>query len=388
LTLGNTEADNGKMPNNPSTSSRIEALRFPLIIGVAFIHSASVLHLANGSFDVQHTNLSWVNFIVYFTQSFVDISVPIFFTISGYLFFKSEWSWGRYIDKLKRRFHTLLIPFLFWSLATLIVLAVAESIPQIRMHFAGESWPDVCSLSILGDINVIFGTFDLYPLLHPFWFLRDLMALVIFAPVFHFIFCRKWGGIFLIAIFCLLFAFMLPNLEWPILWPGLISTCYFSLGAYLSQRENSVASIDRIGPAASLIFFAGVTLNFVFPSSQSHLFSEIITALAAPGVWWLIGVIVRSTRWMTFLAGLSGDAFFVYAIHQPLLVILRKIIFQWFLPTSGTAILALYFLLPLCLIASLVVLNRLLMKFMPAFMGFITGNSYRSHLQHACNPLK
>jgi hypothetical protein len=104
LTLGNTEADNGKMPNNPSTSSRIEALRFPLIIGVAFIHSASVLHLANGSFDVQHTNLSWVNFIVYFTQSFVDISVPIFFTISGYLFFKSEWSWGRYIDKLKRRF--------------------------------------------------------------------------------------------------------------------------------------------------------------------------------------------------------------------------------------------------------------------------------------------
>jgi peptidoglycan/LPS O-acetylase OafA/YrhL len=85
---------------------------------------------------------------------------------------------------------------------------------------------------------------------------------------------------------------------------------------------------------------------------------------------------------------LSGDAFFVYAIHQPLLVILRKITYQWFLPTSGTAILALYFLLPLCLIACLVVLNRLLLKIMPGFMGFITGNSYRSHLQHSCNPLK
>ncbi len=364
-----------------STSSRIEALRFPLIIGVVFIHNASVLHIANRSFDVLHTHIAWVDFIVYLSQSIVDNSVLLFFAISGYLFFKSEWSWGKYIEKLKRRFHTLLIPFLFWSLATLVVLAVAESIPQAKMQFADETWPDVRSLSILGGFNIIFGTFDLYPLLHPFWFLRDLMVLVVFAPAIYFIFCKKWGGIFLVAIFSLLYCQWLPALGWPFLWPTLISTCYFSLGAYLSQRENGVACIDKIGPIAGLIFLVNAIFNWVFPSSQMHFLTGFIIAFAAPGIWWLSGVFVRSTRWMTFLAGLSGDAFFVYAIHQPSLVILRKIVFRFFQPTSGTAILSQYFLLPFCLVALLVVLNRLLMKIVPAFMGFITGNFYRSHLQ-------
>ena len=141
--------------------------------------------------------------------------------------------------------------------------------------------------------------------------------------------------------------------------------------------------MDKIGPAAGLIFFVGVILNFVFPGNCSHLLAGIIIVFAAPGLWRLIGIYVQSTGAVNFLAGLSGDAFFVYAIHQPLLVITRKIVYRLLPPAGGAAILAQYFLLPFCLVALLVVLNRLLLKIMPAFMGFITGNSYRPHLQRA-----
>jgi fucose 4-O-acetylase-like acetyltransferase len=101
----------GQLSNKDETSSRIDALRFPLILGVAFIHGASVLHTSQGSVDVMRTNIAWVDFIVNISQYIADVSTPLFFAISGYLFFWGGWSREKYAGKLKRRFHTLLIPF-------------------------------------------------------------------------------------------------------------------------------------------------------------------------------------------------------------------------------------------------------------------------------------
>jgi surface polysaccharide O-acyltransferase-like enzyme len=367
-----------RVPIGDTTSSRIEALRFPLIVGVVFIHGAAVLHTPSGVFDFEHTQIPWVDFIVSISQYLVDVSVPLFFAISGYLFFSGEWSWKNYSAKLRRRIHTLLIPFLFWSLATLAVLAAAESIPQTRMYFADATWPEIHSLSFFRCISVLFGIFEHYPLLHPFWFLRDLMALVVFAPLIHFVFHNKRGGLFLVALFIWLYGPLWLRSAWPILWPSLVSVFYFSLGAYLAQTKSAVASIDKIGPWTSLAFLIIFILNYVLPSSQSKLIFEFLISLVAPSVWWLIGFADRSIRWSSALVWLSGDAFFVYAIHQPLLVILRKIVYKLFLPTSGMAILAHYFLVPICLIALLVVLHRALLKVMPGFIGVVTGNSYRS----------
>jgi hypothetical protein len=72
--------------------------------------------------------------------------------------------------------------------------------------------------------------------------------------------------------------------------------------------------------------------------------------------------------------GLSGASFFVFATHQPLVTILVRISYKLFLPTSGVTILALYFLIPICLIAFLVALHRCLLKTAPSFLGFITGS--------------
>jgi hypothetical protein len=75
---------------------------------------------------------------------------------------------------------------------------------------------------------------------------------------------------------------------------------------------------------------------------------------------------------------LSGASFFVFAAHEPLLRIIRKASYKLLSPRSGAAILALYFLIPICLIMFLVVLHHYLQKAMPSFLGFITGSDYRS----------
>jgi len=90
------------MTINSDTSSRIEILRFPLIVGVVFIHNFSTtIFMTYGPVGVTHSRV-WSDFIRFFvSQGVARVSVPLFFMISGYLFFSGKWSRERYVSKLK-----------------------------------------------------------------------------------------------------------------------------------------------------------------------------------------------------------------------------------------------------------------------------------------------
>ena len=146
------------MARDDGTSLRIELLRFPLIVGVVFIHSyGRVLAFDPAAIAARHSSAG-VEFTRFFiSYGIAQTAVPLFFLISGYLFFAGEWSWKRYTEKLKRRVHTLLVPFLFWNLAAFAFMAIIQSIPQTKGFFAGTYWPEIHSLSPLGCIDVCFG---------------------------------------------------------------------------------------------------------------------------------------------------------------------------------------------------------------------------------------
>lgn len=95
---------------------RITLLRFPLIIFVIMLHAnATVYPVTNFGLEYYIRN--------YLSNSMASIAVPLFFTISGYLFFQSfEFSWYNYINKIKKkRTSSLFIPYVFWNAMVLIV---------------------------------------------------------------------------------------------------------------------------------------------------------------------------------------------------------------------------------------------------------------------------
>jgi surface polysaccharide O-acyltransferase-like enzyme len=358
-------------------SSRIEVLRFPLILGVIFIHNYSA-----PVSEIQRTvNVEPGRFWVDFTRFFISFgvaqtTVPLFFLISGYLFFSGEWSWKNYLGKLERRFHTLLIPFLFWNLLTLAVVALLQSIPQAKISLSGATWQLLLTLPLLSCINVVFGLSVTFPIALQFWFIRDLMALVVFAPVIHFLLTRKWALLIVLVLFCLWFAS-----AWPILWPFADASFFFVLGAYLSRPGKSVNYLDRFGWWITAIFLGTALLESAFPYSLRHLHKFVIL-FGIPGVWWIAGLTVKSSTLKTLLLRLSGASFFVFAAHMLLLPIMREISNKLFLPASGVAILALYFLLPICLAAFLTAVYFCLRILAPSFTSFITGDSVRSNPYH------
>ena len=369
------------MPND-EVSSRIEILRFPLIVGVVFIHNYSTsVHMDHGSIGVTHAS-ALVEFVRFFiSQGVARIAVPLFFLMSGYLFFLGGWSREKYISKLKRRIHTLLIPFLFWNIITLVVFAIGESIPQTKMYFSNNVWPPVLSFSLLNYINALFGITVQYPISYQFWFIRDLMTLVILVPVIHFLVARKSALPFIAALLCLWFL-----TAWPVLWPSAEASFFFSLGVYLSQSGKSVAYLDKLGPWISVTFLGLLIIHSAFPESLLYL-HKVVIVFGVPSLWWLTLLAVRAATLKSLLIKLSGASFFVFAAHEPLLIIIRKVSYKLLSPTNGAAILALYFLIPICLIAFLVVLHHYLLKTIPSFLGFITGSANRPHKYRVEEPV-
>lgn len=108
-------------------SQTIDLLRFPLIIAVVFIHNTGLPSnyvipvLGTDSF---YTCLSIYN-KVFFSHVLAHIAVPIFFFISGYLFFIKTPILTKeiYIDKLKKRWNSLVIPYLLWNIFPILVVA-------------------------------------------------------------------------------------------------------------------------------------------------------------------------------------------------------------------------------------------------------------------------
>jgi surface polysaccharide O-acyltransferase-like enzyme len=360
-------------------SARIELLRFPLIVGVVFIH---VYWSTIGASKACIGNSTWVEFIGSFIScGLATVAVPLFFLISGYLFFQGEWSWRRYIGKLERRVHTLLIPFLFWNLATVLVFRVLWSIPQTRVYISRVVWPSIHSFSsFVSYIGFLFGITSAYPISLQMWFLRNLIALAILSPLIHFLLVRKSALPFLVALYVLWYIVGRSDFTAN----TYASFFFFSLGAYLSIW-NIYMCLDRVGLWISAIFVGLLVLQSALQEQHMYLHNAVI-AFGVPSIWWLTKLLTRTYAVKSVLIKLSGASFFVFAAHQLLIMTFNKVLWKLVAPANGMAILGLYILIGICAVTLPVIVYWCKLNTMPSFLGFITGShdrTYRSTLKSA-----
>ena len=96
-------------------SRTISFLRFPMIFFILYLHVV-LGAWSNGRIvsDTTFVGYELVRFI--FVEGFSRIFVPCFFLISGFLFFYySGFDRHIYWEKMKKRFRSLLVPYLFWN---------------------------------------------------------------------------------------------------------------------------------------------------------------------------------------------------------------------------------------------------------------------------------
>lgn len=347
---------------DPHSSQRLALLRFPLIVGVVFIHAyATKVQTAGETVGVGDVH-PLVSFLIEaLSQEIARSAVPVFFLISGLLFFHGFTpSWAGYVDKWRSRVRTLLIPFLFWNLLTAGLFALAQSLPATRAYFSGAS-AELLSLSPTEFLAGLFGI-GRAPFSYPFWFIRDLMLLVLLAPLLGLLLQRAW----LLAPLFVAWA-ALPG--WQLV-PSLEALAFFSLGAYLGLNGRSPFALDRWAGLYGLAYAMALPLVVLGPAEWRPWLHQGLVAL---GVVMALALSAWAMAWREPLLKLAAASFFVYAAHEPLLTIARKLAYRALHPSSSWQVLLLYLAVPLTVVVLLLLLQRVLQRLLPGPLAWVSG---------------
>lgn len=351
------------------SSKRLNLIRFPLIVGVIFIHAyATTVGMAGGEIGAQQ--YGQLNELVrdFISEGLARVSVPLFYFMSGFLFFNGfGWSQAAYLGKLKRRIKTLLTPFLFWNLATLAVYAIAQAIPATSVYFSGRWHAPVATFGIFDYFNIIFGLTG-YPIAYQFWFVRDLMVLVILSPLIYFL-IKRFGLLLPLAVF-------IPWISnsWPVYIPSGEALLFFCAGSFLALKSYNPFGVDKYGKPVLILYLAIVVVDtFTKGQPYNYPLHKTGVALGLASALYLTRILTQKPALEKRFLWLSGTSFFVYAFHEPLLKTIRKLAYKIFVPSTNIEVLTVYFLAPglviLISIATYLILRRIFPKFTRIIVG-------------------
>lgn len=353
------------------SSKTISAIRFPLIIGVVLIHNSMNNILVDGKSVVDIASMPILNNIQKLIGDIIcQAAVPLFFLLSGYLFFTSKSSDNAsvakfnketYLHKLKSRVHSLLVPYIIWNALMLIIYIVAEQCLGLGGLQSGR-FKSTTDFTILDYLSVFWNIRGGMPILYQFWFLRDLIVMCIAAPLLY-ILIRYTREAFLLLLFILWY-----NSIGFVVCP--VSIFFFSLGAYFSIFKHDM--IEKYSKCAPMIywFYPLLVAHDLYTGEYYIHISSIIA-----GIIFFVSVIRTfiEKKFIKVNKFLLGSTFFIYALHEPYMSLIRKVLFKALNLHNEIGMIALYFICPIIIVLALLGIYTIAIRICPKLIGIITG---------------
>lgn len=373
MNLSNTISESNATTRKASnTLDYITVVRFPLMVLVVTLHSRIWI---DGL--LESNTLSLASVLYELIPALTMLAVPTFFVISGYLFFRNfptagKFPYATFVQKLKSRIFTLLIPYLFWNSFTIFVKATQYKL-QHRDYLQFLSWDSY---------------FAEQPIDFPLWYVRALMILCVLSPAIYLLLKTSISRTVVMATLLLTsLTLVFPG----VLGVGVNSYLYFMAGAAvaLAKRELSdvVRPLGRISLWGSLGFILVKIALFVASTNVFPGFSNMLSFVnpdieeVLNRVYVLVGicaalylaeayvirqkqknacyefVLSRRTQW------LSASTFFILSFHTPIPYAISEFLLRHFLPfhhdliQTSQLLLAPLINLALCLAAYALVLR-------------------------------
>lgn len=348
-------------------TNTLSALRFPLIIGVVFIHSRftdiitqeGIISLTRDIFPI-YTLLS--NLI---SNVFSRISVPLFFAISGYFFFYrvNILNVHVYIHKLKRRLKSLLIPYIIWNFIVILILLAAElCIPEMMSGLKKS----------ITKWNITDWFYNLYtvPISYQFWFIRDLILLCIFSPIIYY--GIKYGKRPFILALSILWIFDL----WPNI-PGfsIVGIFSFSVGAYFSINQiNFITILSKNTTILGSLYVILSILEVTIVQQQSWLtYYHNINMIIGMSFLTALFAKLQIKGHKVENPILTKSSFFIFAYHVMPLVLILKICFKIIPSYNELSLICIYLFSTIFIIMVGIGLGTVLKKYFPTVYKVISG---------------
>ncbi len=318
-------------------------------------------------------------------------SVPIYYFISGYVFFLGvTLTKEKYVQKLKNRVKTLLIPYLIWNTIAAIrhlfkllpglssLSENAENTIQLNITLSSileTFWDNSKGILVTTQPFVESVAAPIYPADYPLWFLRDLMIVVLCAPLLYWILkrARHWFVLLLGVSW-----FVLPYFGVALGHASqlLIAFFFFSWGAYMSVNEkdmmhefNRFFKASMIGyPLLALLYVASVHYCPDLSATIKNLNVLVGLFFAYNIASWLLKR--KICKVSPFLASAS---FFIYVTHTFVCSNLVKVLFLTFHPTGDLGMFLIYALAVIVTVAMLLLAFYLMRRYTPGLLKVVAG---------------
>lgn len=294
-------------------SNAIKVLRFPMALFVVSVHADFTKGFSFLGKDViVQEDLSYhiVNTI---SHSLADFAVPLFYVISGLLYQSSINKYG-YKGLLKRKFHSLFIPYIIWNAIFFIAF-------HMKNGYTGFDF--FKGLLFIPRDDSFIGCLT-QPWDGPLWFLRDLMVVLLLSPIIKYL-IHRYAKIYLLF---LLILYMTKILPWYIV-PGLsiTSLLFFSIGMYLYNNFSRILKLVNYRKMLlpTFLFFSVLTYAISVLLGNASLWYNLphsITIFLGIGAAFSIAIKIGDSQ---LLDELGRYSFVVFASHTLILTYIIKL---------------------------------------------------------------
>lgn len=349
--------------NTPKNNSlKIKHLQSIAILMVLYIHG--VYLEANADYCVAQYIQGLFGF-----SGLSFIANPLFFIISGYLFFLGVERCKECYPKMKKRAKTLLVPYLIWNVIFVLWYVVLALLPGVSQFVNSDILGGLSQGGFWGGLKTLF----VNPISFPLWFLRDLMIYVLLSPLIYWgLKHLRWALPVVLFVMATVGLFVLPS-EIK-LW----GTFFFVLGGYVAQ----FSSLEKIAETIKmpvviiclLVYLANAIIRpmNVVSLKGTDVFVELCGVVA---VWRLYDGVVKKhgdNKCFALLTTLSGYSFFIYLFHEPALNIIKKLGLS-VLGLGEWQLIVLYLVNPFIMCVFAILVAKLLQKLMPKVYSVLVG---------------
>lgn len=366
-------------------SQSLDLLRFPLALFVVAVHVFRPFPWLDDNAEV----FPVVDWLFRFVNAFiVDQSVPVYFFIAGYVFFLGmDMSIKSYAGKLRRRCHSLLIPYLMWNTLAILYLmkvmlpgmqAVSDFADTQQFHLSLSNFIECYWDSSQGIIpHVNLNDNGIYPIDTPLWFVRDLMIMVLITPAIYALY--KFPTPHAITKVILVFF----TLVWAVRIPGLghlslllEAFVFFSWGGFLSYHKRDMIVEFRRYSTTSFILYPLLALSILFLTPiwpQAMVYVKSINVIVGLFFFYNIAAWLVTKRHCRASSFLSSASFFIYCGHYIILDPVARRVFSITGTGGDMAVVSAYILTYIIIIGLLLGVYAMMHRYTPRLLRLFTG---------------
>lgn len=299
------------------------------------------------------------------TNGISSVAVPLFFFISGLLFFKNVEGINDCLIGLKKRVRTLLVPYIIWNLVFVGWFILLHVIPgtsrfinsDILSHFSWEN--------PFEGLRFLF--FE--PAAFQLWFLRDLMAYMLTTPILLYA-IKRYPFFTLIAM--IVFFGWIPRCGMAFFYLGAIIALHNGIEGFNQLLNNNVVIV------CCCIFLCKCIMTII-PCCQALVSNPYIMQVAGfcgiLSVWGLYDRVIASkssSRSSIVLTTVSRYSFFIFLFHEPVFNIIKKLSLVG-LGVSNVSLIICYFINPVIMVLLSIGIAFLIKTYQPKLYGVIVG---------------